>query len=233
MIIQTGLENGFEGRSIAWALDYPGCFSYGEDPSTAVINLPQTLIEYQSWVEKHTSDSWLALGDFDIRLVEVWQDYNIDKEFNVAADGRRMQAWFRHDWKPLNAVEVEHDRLLLQWGHQDLVAFAKQLTTEQLDHEYTSERWTIRGILGHVATSQWWLLDRIGLASGSRESLPEDAFERLAATHQMMENTLTGLVGQVLALGKEGEFWSPRKMLRRAIWHNRDHLEHIQKLITL
>ena len=31
-------------------------------------------------------------------------------------------------------------------------------------------------------------------------------------------------------VGVKGEFWSPRKMLRRALWHERDHTEHIRKL---
>lgn len=34
-----------------------------------------------------------------------------------------------------------------------------------------------------------------------------------------------------LKVGIDGEFWSPRKMLRRAVWHERDHTFHIDKLI--
>jgi hypothetical protein len=29
----------------------------------------------------------------------------------------------------------------------------------------------------------------------------------------------------------DGEFWSPRKVLRRAIWHERDHTAHSKKLL--
>jgi hypothetical protein len=32
-------------------------------------------------------------------------------------------------------------------------------------------------------------------------------------------------------VGVEGEMWSPRKVLRRAVWHERDHTEHIRKLL--
>ena len=32
-------------------------------------------------------------------------------------------------------------------------------------------------------------------------------------------------------IGVDGEFWSPRKVLRRALWHERDHMEHIKKLL--
>jgi hypothetical protein len=31
----------------------------------------------------------------------------------------------------------------------------------------------------------------------------------------------------------DGEFWSPRKALRRALWHERDHIDHINKLIAM
>ena len=33
MHIRIGLENGDENRSVAWALDFPGCFAYGADSS--------------------------------------------------------------------------------------------------------------------------------------------------------------------------------------------------------
>jgi hypothetical protein len=31
-------------------------------------------------------------------------------------------------------------------------------------------------------------------------------------------------------VGVGGEFWSPRKLLRRVAWHELDHLQHIQRL---
>jgi hypothetical protein len=34
-------------------------------------------------------------------------------------------------------------------------------------------------------------------------------------------------------VGLEGEFWSPRKLLRRAVWHERDHSQHIRQLCAL
>jgi hypothetical protein len=34
-------------------------------------------------------------------------------------------------------------------------------------------------------------------------------------------------------VGQDGELWSPRKLLRRALWHEMDHIKHIQKLIRL
>jgi hypothetical protein len=41
---------------------------------------------------------------------------------------------------------------------------------------------------------------------------------------------LPTLAGTHEVLGVDGEFWSPRKVLRRAAWHERDHTDHINRL---
>jgi hypothetical protein len=33
--------------------------------------------------------------------------------------------------------------------------------------------------------------------------------------------------------GVDGELWSPRKVLRRALWHERDHTDHLRKVLDL
>jgi len=35
-LIQIGMERNVEGRTIAWALDYPGVFTYGADDAEAL-----------------------------------------------------------------------------------------------------------------------------------------------------------------------------------------------------
>ncbi len=60
MQLRTGLELNFSGRVLAWALDHPGCFAYGEDEQEALLRLPQAFIAYQHWVHfKAGERSWL------------------------------------------------------------------------------------------------------------------------------------------------------------------------------
>ena len=74
MQIRVGLENEFEGRSLAWVLDHPGCFAYGKDGTEAILRVPQALITYREWIGEKTSPSWLTnQEDFDIALAEVFQ----------------------------------------------------------------------------------------------------------------------------------------------------------------
>ena len=161
MIIRVGLENGIEGRSLAWALDYPGCFAYGDDGSAALLKIPQALLWHADWMQQHTPTPWASFGDFDIRMVETWQVYAINDGYEVAQEGYEVNAWFRDDWRPLNPIEIDHGRQLLAWSRADLLASVSSLSSETLDARYPEERWSLRGILGHVANAEWWYLDRL------------------------------------------------------------------------
>ena len=52
MQIRVGLENGFEGRSLAWVLDHPGCFAVGQDAAEALLSVPRAVLAYADWVAK-------------------------------------------------------------------------------------------------------------------------------------------------------------------------------------
>ena len=231
MRIKIGLELNYEGRALAWALDYPGCFSYGTEGPEAVIAMARALVEYDQWTAQHHGSDWLSLGDFDLRVVDTWQVYTINESYDLEEGAYAVNAWFLNDWKPLTQEEVERGLQVLHWSREDLLKLAGALTAEQLDRTYPGERWTIRGILGHVGGAEWWYLDRMGLAEQKRKELPQDPFERMALVRQRLEAALPELVGQERVVGKDGEFWSPRKLLRRAAWHDRDHRFHILKLL--
>ncbi len=234
MRISIGLELDNEGRALAWALDYPGCFAYGSEGPEAVISLARELVNYESWIAGHAQAAGQAdldLGDFDLRVVDTWQVYTINDAYDLQEGGYAVNAWFRQDWKPLTAAEIERGLDLLRWSRADLLSAAAGVDPALMDIQRPGERWSIRGILKHVAGAEWWYLDRLGLAEGGRDPLPKDAFERLAWVRERLNAALPGLAEKDLVLGKEGEFWSPRKLLRRVLWHEIDHRQHILKLI--
>lgn len=231
-MIPIGLELDNEERALAWALDFPGCFAYGKDGPEAVIALPRAVIDYAAWVNAHAGEELLPLGDFDLRVVDTWQVYTVDDGYNISEGGYAVNAWFRSDWKPLSSAEIAHGLRLLAWSRFDLLQVLSVATPEQLDWTAAGERWSIRGILKHVANAEWWYMDRLSLAEGSRTDLPKDALERLARVRHRLAHTLPTLAERDLVIGKEGEFWSPRKLLRRILWHERDHHLHIQKLLS-
>lgn len=230
MHISIGLEVKRGDRSLAWALEYPGCFAYGNDDPEALMAITRSLVAYESWVNRRGGSGWLDLGDFDIRLVETWNVFTINRQYDLDEQGYEVNAWFRHDWKPLRAEEVDRGLALLHWTREDLEHTIEDLSDHQLDDKRPNERWSIRGILKHVANAEWWYLDRLGLAQGEYGDLPQDVLERLKVVRNRLYQVLPGMIESELVLGKNGEFWSPRKLLRRALWHELDHVQHILKL---
>jgi hypothetical protein len=236
MNFQAGIENNNEGRSIAWALEHPGCFAYGSRGPAALTNLEMALVKYASWILHHDSNTWLSFNEKEIEFTinGVWDDYFIDEAFNRTAeqDGYSVDAFFPHDWKPLTAVEIKHGLIMLAWSREDLLHILKGLDREKLEKSYPGERWSINGVLGHVGGAEWWYLDRLGLAF-PRSEVPDEPLTRLEKVRRHLNTELVKLEGVTQVVGKSGEIWSPRKLLRRALWHERDHVEHILKLLPL
>ena len=241
----VGLENGAEGRSQAWVLGHPGCFAYGMDGSEAMAAVPQAIRDYRQWIAAHTSESWLAATDSErserserseqseqseYHLEETWECYSINSDYELVQDGYEVNAWFRHDWIPLSGEDIQRGLLLLRWGREDLLKTVSTLPIEILERTYPKERWSIAGILKHIAGAEWWYLDRLGLAF-PREDVPEDPFERLKKVREKLVEILPGFAASRQVVGVSGEFWSPRKLLRRAVWHEYDHIAHIRKLL--
>lgn len=231
MIFHIGLEKDIEGRSLAWVLGHPGCFSVGENGAQALAGAPQAVCEYVYWIAERTADSWLSPDHIEVVLEETWQVYDIDGSYRLVESGYSVNAWFRHDWLPLTIEDVEHGLLLLTWSRQDLLNLVGELGAEQLGRSFPGERWDIAGILRHVGGAEWWYLDRLGLAF-PRQEVPEEPFERLEVVRMLLRKVLPDLAGSTLVAGVGGEFWSPRKLLRRAVWHERDHNQHIRKLLA-
>lgn len=230
MAFIIGVENNFEGRSMAWALEHPGCYAYGPNEEAALSAMPDALLNYQDWIaSRNAGQSWLETGDFAFYLADSWTVYTINQDFDLAEDGYEVGAWFRHDWKPLTERDVQRVLMLLAWSRADLLDAVAGLGAQELKADHPGERWNIGGILKHVGGAEWWYLDRLGLAF-PREQVPEEPFERLEMVREALVKALPGLTGLNQVVGISGEFWSPRKLLRRAIWHERDHTYHIHKL---
>lgn len=233
MQIRIAVENGNNGRSLAWALDYPGCFVYGPDESSVILNIPQAYLHYAEWVSCHTTHSWEKTNSIDICLVEVWQCYFINEVFQIRENGIEVNGWFRDDWRPLSKLDVTRGKLLLGWSREDLLAIAQPLTKQQMNfHAPGIKNWTIQRILQHIANAEWWYLDRLELAPWKKIDLPEEPFTRLELVRTRVIEVLDELPGLEKVNGKEGEFWSPRKLLRRLLYHERDHLDHLLQILT-
>ena len=233
MQIRIGMENNIEERSLAWALDFPGCFAYGDDETDALIRLPGELLNFEVWVKDHTSAPWVDFGGLDFRIVEHYTTHFINDQYELMPDGQghEINAWFIDDWRPLTEEEVSHAMSVFRWQRDELLAGLSTIEQDILEKERPGQRWNIIGIARHIANAEFWYLQRLGLTNLSRNNLAEDMEERLAQTASIIEEQFPKFPGQIKVAGIDGEFWSYRKIVRRTLWHQRDHIEHIKELV--
>jgi hypothetical protein len=233
MLFRIGIENNNENfRSVAWALDFPGCYAYGKNADEALEHAPAAIRAYSHWIGQY-GESWVPKENIELDVAEVWNNYHINEQFERIPPNDNaylVDSWFQHDWKPLSADDIEHALNLLAWTRADLLKAIEQLSPEKLDQTYPNERWSINGILKHIGGAEWWYMDRLGRAF-PQSDVPKAPQERLEKVRATFVELLPKLEGVKQVVGVEGEFWSPRKVLRRALWHERDHIEHIRKLI--
>lgn len=233
MQIRVGMENNIEGRTLAWALDFPGCFAYGDDETDALIRLPIDLLNFEIWVKDHTSNPWVNFEGLDFRVVEHYKTHFINDRYDIMPDGQgtEINAWFVDDWRPLTEEDINHALLVFQWQRDELLAGLTTIEQNILEKEWPGQRWNIIGIAKHIANAEFWYLQRLGLVNFGREALAEDMEERLGQTAAIIHDQFPKFIGDGKVIGIDGEFWSYRKLVRRTLWHQRDHIEHIKELV--
>ncbi|HSB89585.1 MAG TPA: type II toxin-antitoxin system HicB family antitoxin [Anaerolineales bacterium] len=209
-----------DGQWIAHVPDLPGCFSTHKERETAIGNVPAAVEAYIAWAGGHgLRISGLSAPMIVSEVVRSWM-YEEDYEVN---------AFFASDRPPVSVDELPEYDLLLGAARKDLMALVQPMAPETLEKEFSGERWPIGGIMHHVARAEHWYLDRLGL-SFSRNDLAQDPFQALAQVREHLRANLPALANRTGAVSLSGEVWTARKVLRRCLWHERDHTEHIRKL---
>ena len=224
-LIQIGIERNVEGRTLAWALDYPGVFTYGADDAEALLRMPHQMLKFESWLNLHTDQPWVKLEGLDMHIDETFE------VFPVELDGKKYEvnAFFRSDQIPVCDEEICQAQHIFNWQREELLAGMETLPVELLTQKFEEQRWTIEGILGHLAEVEKWYFSRLGFEF----SLPADGrnpLNLLEISAAATNHFLPELIGLNQVFEHHSEKWSARKLVRRLLWHQRDHIDHIREL---
>lgn len=224
-LIRVGLENKVEGRTLAWALDYPGVFTYGNDDAEALMRMPREMLRFENWLNLHTDQPWVQLEGLDM---------HIDETFEVSSvwyDGKThgVHSFFQSDMVPLTGKDVRKALLIFIWQREELLAGVETLPEQVLKHEFEGQRCTIEGILEHIARVEKWYFSRMGM----EVTLPVEngnPLHLLEISSAATNHYLPQLIGFDQVFEHHQEKWSARKLVRRLLWHQRDHIDHIRDL---
>ena len=209
-----------EGRWIAHAPSLPGCFASAGERRAVEVSVPQAIRDYFAWRRAHGDDSAPSEPAIEIEIEEIVREWA-----HPAEPDYLVNAFFASDAPPLTSEDIAQALRLLEWSRADLWASIDRLSSDVLKQPVEGE-WSIGGILNHMSRAEWWYLDRLELAPPSDKE-PGEWRGRLEMARARLREVLPRLEGVARIELRIGEVWSPRKMLRRAIWHERDHTQHI------
>ncbi len=155
-------------------------------------------------------------------VAEVARSWIYEQDYEV-------NAFFTSDRPSLTEGDVQELERLLLATRRDLEAELEQVTDEAAATELPNEKWTIMDTLDHVASAEQWYFDHLGLALSTSE-LNGGPLARLKKVREHTRSNLGALAARKGVVTLSGETWSARKVLRRTLWHERDHTVHIRKL---
>jgi uncharacterized damage-inducible protein DinB len=225
MHIRLAVEDIEPNHWIAWALDLPACYSSARTMDDAIAHAPKKIAEYFSWISKHENIFPIVDEPFEVQIVETIQSRvsREDPEYIV-------NAFFDDDRRPLGYWEVEIALRLLDWTRQGLLDVIQVISPNQLTKTLSGEaRGSVTGILNHIAGAENWYFGQLGLGMGF---LPDDPLEKMDAVRSNTRQQLVKLVGDERVIQNCDELWSGRKIVRRTLWHERDHTQQILKLLS-
>jgi predicted RNase H-like HicB family nuclease/uncharacterized damage-inducible protein DinB len=135
---------------------------------------------------------------------------------------------FLTDYDTLRPNEME---TLLRWmaiSRQELMDIVKNLPEAAYNWTPPGESQTLREIIWHIAEADLRYTDRL-------TQWPETPMYRLAATRGVALERLRGLTAEELAsvTVHEGEEWTPRKIIRRMLEHEREHLALLKQWLEI
>lgn len=224
------LEESANGATLALILDLPGCFASGASREQALEHLQQALTDYHAWLRQHDDYTPEVHGPFV---------FDIKETFQITYDGEyEINSFFLPDAEPATEEDIEWALALMGWQREDVLERVSGLSNDALDWKPThaSDALSIREHLDHIAQAEIWYMGRLDeqpprIVVADLPGPTLDRFQRVRQAAVMRVKTYPkDLRGKVFT--HHGEQWSLRKALRRAVWHERDHLNQIDEVLA-
>lgn len=222
MLYHLGVEDIGPNHWVAWVFELPGCFASAQTQKEAIAAVPANIAAYFAWLAKYGHTMPGASDAIETEVADVFHSFISEGDYIV-------NAFFDDDRRPLTQKDVEQALRLLDYTRQDLQAVLQHSALEDLAQPISGEvQGSIHGILRHVSLAERWYFRNIGLDSSP---IAEDPLVALKQVREKTRLWLPTLVGDSRITEFSREQWSARKVLRRTLWHERDHTQQIRNLL--
>jgi len=221
-------------------VELPGCFSRGASRGEALSLLDEAVEGRLAWLMARGLNYPSHSG---LKVIEEQQDVPELGESGGAV------ALFKSDEAPVDEAYLGDALRLMQFSREEVLSAVEHLTEEELDACPIPRKRTVRRDITHIVDAEEWYISRLG---SKYQSVYEDnlrtmtearrlsAVERLHLTRGAMIPALEA----ALRDARQGPFtrsaytrypeeqWTLRKVLRRFIEHEREHLGTIKIVLN-
>ncbi|MFW9985063.1 MAG: DinB family protein [Candidatus Odinarchaeota archaeon] len=237
----VNLEHG-ERWWYAHVIELPGCFTRGQTRGIVLNKLLQAITQHLAFLQRKGQKLSVKTQEF-----QVVEETNEIPELGEAGGA---VALFTSDLAPLSQVEFNQFLHLMEWNREDLVALVQPVTDATRDVRLIPTKWTINETLRHIANAEEWYISRLGPAIQSEyESLlnqtqhyreEKSILAHLAAVRHCAFHVLKKAFSQGVSrtftrstyTRHPHERWTLRKVLRRFVEHEGEHIHVIEQLIA-
>lgn len=195
---------------VASVAELPGCNARGATRDEAVANVRRAFRDYLELLSRSGVST------------EHWKDLDADS-FEVRDAPDRI---FPEDFRPMEEHEIRDFLHQMEASRSALLALVRGLSPQDIERRPTKTMWSVREALEHVMNTEVSLLSRL-------EKWP-DAFATLQAVHRMAFQRFSILEPEDTALDHTvlGRRWSTRRVMRRILEHEYEHMGHIREILA-
>ncbi|MFN8559604.1 MAG: type II toxin-antitoxin system HicB family antitoxin [Dehalococcoidia bacterium] len=226
MLYHAYLEEDVSGICAAHVPDLAGCLAAGATREAALAALPDAVRAYLSWCGAH-GDPLPDDGAVEVAVAEVARGYRPWLRGGA-------NALFSVDRAPLGDAELRTYLRRMGYARFDLLALLRLVPPAALDTVPPDGGDTVRQIVTHIADTELWYASRIG----HRPTAPgDDIMHRLVDERARVVEAILRLAPRQRDLvyvpteqrsEDPEEAWTLRKVLRRLLEHELEHLRALQ-----
>jgi predicted RNase H-like HicB family nuclease/uncharacterized damage-inducible protein DinB len=204
-----------QGEGSYWLAHVPvlrGCIGSGKTREEAIAN------------GRRAFRAYLELLDARGVSIEHWKDLDAETfEVREFPPDRVVP----EDVGPMEEHELRDFLHQFEASRSALLSLVRELSPEELERKPDETTWSIREALEHVMLTEASLLSRL-------EKWPADPFNTLQAVHRMAFQRFTVMEPADTALDHVvmGRRWTTRKVMRRILEHEFEHLGHIKEIVA-
>ena len=203
------------GDGTYWLAHVPvlrGCIASGTSREQAIANARKAFRAYLELLDTRgvSIDHWKDLDPDTFEVRDLPPERIVPQDIGTMEEHELRD--FLHQFEASRAA---------------LISEVREISPEDIERKPTETMWSVREALEHIMLTEASLLSRL-------EKWPADPFNTLQAVHRMAFQRFTIMEPADTALDHVvmGRRWTTRKVMRRMLEHEFEHLGHIREIVA-